>query len=228
MVSRRNPADVACVTDRFARVTAPPSKRRAGTRQVPRAVREQQMLAVAGEVFAERGFHAASMDEIADRADISKPMLYAYFDSKDGLYSAYMTRVGDELLAAMDAMVHPELAPGQQVLESMTAFLGFVEDHREGWAILQRELAAGSSGASADVARVRAAIVKRMSALLSGELEPELADALAHGFVGAGEALATWWLDHPERSREEMAARIMEVGWIGVGGVLEGRRWPAR
>ncbi|MGI8624769.1 MAG: helix-turn-helix domain-containing protein, partial [Solirubrobacteraceae bacterium] len=57
------------------------AKGRAGTRQVPRAVREEQMLRVAGEVFAERGFHPASMDEIAGRADISKPMLYAYFGS---------------------------------------------------------------------------------------------------------------------------------------------------
>ncbi len=78
---------------------------------------------------------------------------------------------------------------------------------------------------AADVARVRAAIVKRMAALLAGDLDPELADALASGFVGAGEALATWWLDHPERTRAEMAARIMEVGWIGVGGVLSGERW---
>ena len=59
------------------------------------------MLAVAGEVFAEHGFHAASMDEIAERADISKPMLYAYFDSKEGLYAAYMQRTGDDLLAAI-------------------------------------------------------------------------------------------------------------------------------
>ncbi len=64
-----------------------------------------------------------------------------------------------------------------------------------------------------------------MAALLALQLEPELADALAHGFVGAGESLATWWLDHPEKSRAEVAALIMEVGWIGVGGVLDGRRW---
>jgi AcrR family transcriptional regulator len=204
------------------------AKRRAGTRQVPRAVREEQMLAVAGEVFAERGFHAASMDEIAERADISKPMLYAYFGSKEGLYSAYMERVGGELLAAMDAAVDPALAPGEQVLASMTAFLGFVDEHRPGWAVLQRELASNGGAVAADVARVRAAIVRRMAVLLASELEEGLADALAHGFVGAGESLATWWLDHPEATREEMAARIMEVGWVGVGGVLEGRRWPVR
>jgi AcrR family transcriptional regulator len=188
-------------------------------------VREEQMLAVAGEVFAERGFHAASMDEIADRADISKPMLYAYFASKEGLYSAYMERVGAELLEAMDAAVDPSLTPGDQVLASMTAFLGFVEDHREGWAVLQSELAAGGGAIARDVARVRAAIIKRMATLLALELEPELADALAHGFVGSGESLATWWLDHPEATRAEVAARIMEVGWVGLGGVLDGRRW---
>jgi AcrR family transcriptional regulator len=188
-------------------------------------VREEQMLAVAGAVFAERGFHAASMDEIADRADISKPMLYAYFASKEGLYSAYMERVGAELLEAMDAAVDPSLAPGDQVLASMTAFLGFVEDHREGWAVLQSELAAGGGAIARDVARVRAAIVKRMATLLALELEPEVADALAHGFVGAGESLAAWWLDHPKATRAEVAARIMEVGWVGVGGVLDGRRW---
>ena len=201
------------------------SKRRAGTRLVPRAVREQQMLDVAGEVFAERGFHPASMDEIAERADISKPMLYAYFGSKDGLYSAYMERAGAQLLDAMDAAVDPALEPGAQVYASMSAFLGFVDEHRPGWALLQRELAAGTGTAAEDVAPIRAAIVKRMAALLSGSLDPVLADALAHGFVGAGESLAQWWLDHPEATREEMAARIMEVGWVGVGAVLDGSRW---
>ena len=91
-------------------------RRRAGTRLVPRAVREEQMLEVAGEVFAERGFHAASMDEIAERADISKPMLYAYFGSKDGLYGSYMERVGARLLAAMDAASTPRSSRAPQVL----------------------------------------------------------------------------------------------------------------
>src|SRR3954453_4938594 len=164
-------------------------KRRAGTRLVPRAVREEQMLEVAGEVFAERGFHAASMDEIAVRADISKPMLYAYFGNKEGLYSAYMAPIVSSVLEAMDAAVDPELEPGPQVYASMAAFLGFVEAHRQGWAVLQRELAAEGNGPLAeDVARVRATIAKRMAALLAPHLGDLRADALAHGFVGAGES----------------------------------------
>ena len=204
-------------------------KRRAGTRLVPRAVREEQMLEVAGEVFAERGFHAASMDDIAERADISKPMLYAYFGSKDGLYSSYMQRTGAQLLASMDAAVDPELEPGPQVYASMAAFLGFVEEHREGWSVLQRELAAGGGGPLAeDVGRVRAAIVKRMVALLAAHLGETRADALAHGFVGAGESLAAWWLEHPELTREDVADLIMDVGWRGLGSALEPSRAAPR
>jgi AcrR family transcriptional regulator len=196
-------------------------RRRAGTRLVPRAVREQQMLEVAGEVFAERGFHAASMDEIAERADISKPMLYAYFGSKDGLYAAYVERAGADLLAAMDAAVDPSLDPERQVWASMTAFLGFVEQHRQGWEVMQRELASRGGQFAEDVARVRGQIIKRMAALLATHLGEGQADALAHGFVGAGESLAAWWLDHPDESRGDVARRIMEVGWTGVGEVLQ-------
>src|SRR4029079_12074457 len=105
---------------------------------------------------------AASMDEIADRADISKPMLYAYFGSKEGLYSAVMERIGGQLLDAMAAAVDPALEPQPQVYASMTAFLGFVEEHRQGWEALQRELATGGSPMAGDIARVRAEIVRRM------------------------------------------------------------------
>jgi AcrR family transcriptional regulator len=209
------------------RRVARPVKRRAGTRLVPRAVREEQMLEVAGEVFAERGFHPASMDEIAERADISKPMLYAYFGSKEGLYGSYMERMGARLLAAMDAAIDPALEPGPQVRASMTAFLAFVERHREGWAVLQRELVAGGGGPPAgDVARVRAAIARRMTTLLSPHLGDIRADALAHGFVGAGESLAAWWLDHPELSRDEVAGLIMDVGWRGLETTLSGAERP--
>lgn len=201
------------------------ARRRAGTRLMPRAEREEQMLEVAGEVFAERGFHAASMDDIAERADISKPMLYAYFGNKEGLYSAYMERVGRSLLETMAAAVDPELEPARQVYASMAAFLGFVEAHREGWAVLQRELAAGGGGPLAeDVGRVRAAIVKRMAALLSPHLGETRADALAHGFVGAGESLAAWWLDHPDHTREQVAELIMDVGWRGIGRAIDAQR----
>jgi AcrR family transcriptional regulator len=61
---------------------------------MPREQREQLMLDAAGQVFARGGYHSASMDDIAELADVSKPLLYAYFDSKEGLYIAYINRTG--------------------------------------------------------------------------------------------------------------------------------------
>src|SRR5205823_9229599 len=75
--------------------------RRSGTRGMPRPARERLILNVAGQVFAGVGYHSASMDEIAERAGVSKPMLYAYFGSKEGLYVAYVNRTGRELLARL-------------------------------------------------------------------------------------------------------------------------------
>jgi AcrR family transcriptional regulator len=186
------------------------------------------MLEVAGDMFAELGFHAASMDEIAERADISKPMLYAYFGSKEGLYSAYVERSGERLVAAMDAAVDPSLEPEEQVRASMLAFYGFVEEHRQGWAVLQRELASRGGPFAGDVDRVRSRIVRRMALLLATRLDEATAEALAHGFVGAGESLVAWWLEHPEATREEVVQLVMDVGWSGIGSVLEGRRWQPK
>jgi len=76
-----------------------------GQRKVPRAIREPQMLEMAGRIFAARGFHDASMDEIAEAAGVSKPMLYSYFGSKDGLYFAYVNAAYRELIAAIDEAV---------------------------------------------------------------------------------------------------------------------------
>src|ERR1700722_5293643 len=79
----------------------PDQTRRAGSRGVPRSVREPLILDVAGQVFADDGFEHASMDRIAELAGVSKPMLYAYFGSKQGLYVAYIELTGRELVTRL-------------------------------------------------------------------------------------------------------------------------------
>src|SRR6266550_8240780 len=144
-----------------------PARSRAGTRGVPRAKRELQMLEVAGQVFAARGFHDASMDEIAAGAGISKPMLYAYFDSKEGLYCAYIERSGARLINNMDAVLDPALEHEEQLWRSVLAFLGYVEEHRQGWAVLYRELGASGGRWAKTVAEIRGAILRRTIVLLT-------------------------------------------------------------
>jgi AcrR family transcriptional regulator len=188
-------------------VSASPARRRAGTRGMPRAQREQLILDVAGVVFARDGYHGAAMEEIAQLADVSKPMLYAYFGSKQGLYLAYIHRSGGELVARLRQASAG--SPAALVRAQVDAFLGFVAENSDGWRVLWRE--AGASRPVADeVASLRARLAGTVRELIESgaggaPLAPGAADAAAHAIVGAGESLANWWLAHPDVGREQLA-----------------------
>jgi AcrR family transcriptional regulator len=182
---------------------------------MPRRAREQSILDVAGQVFA-RGYHAASMDEIAALADVSKPMLYAYFGSKEGLYVAYVDRTGRELLDRLVGATTPDDQPSERLRAGILEFLAFVEEYRDGWQVLFGELT--SIGPVVEqVGALRRRIAHWIMAALAGATraqgnEPDLSvEATAHAIVGAGESLANWWLEHPEVDREQVAEWYMAM-----------------
>jgi AcrR family transcriptional regulator len=176
-------------------------------RRMPRAERERGMLEAAGEIFAGHGFHGASMDAIAEAAGISKPMLYNYFGSKEGLYLGYIQYSGRALLRGLREAA-PRRAPASERLSAgILAFLTYVEEHRSGWAVLHRETTAQGGSLAAEVADLRERIAGMLTMLLDDE-------ALAHAFVGAGESLATWWLAHPEQPKPRMAQLLMQIAQL--------------
>ena len=189
--------------------------RKAGTRGVPRRVREQSILDAAGQVFA-RGYHAASMDEIAALAGVSKPMLYAYFGSKEGLYVAYVDRTGRELLDRLAGATTPSDQPTVRLRAGILEFLAFIEQHRDGWQVLFGEVTSFGPVVE-EVAALRQQIARWIMAVLEGATraqgnEPDVAvEATAHAIVGAGESLANWWLGHPEVQRDQVADWYMGV-----------------
>ncbi len=189
---------------------------------MPRAVRERRILDVAGHVFARGGFHAGSMDEIASLAGISKPMLYAYFESKEGLFAAYVERTGGELVARLQSSASADDPPIARLRARTREFLAFVEEHRDGWTVLFGELA--SSRPVADqVAALRREItdaVQRMIITSVGELRGTDCEALAHMIVGAGESLANWWLDRPGVRRDEVAEWYVEAVQASVAAAV--------
>jgi AcrR family transcriptional regulator len=174
---------------------------------MPRAAREQLILDVAGTAFARDGYHAASMDEIAALADVSKPMVYAYFGSKEHLYLAYVERTGRELLDRLERVGRSEGLPPDRLRARITEFLAFVEEHRDGWRVLFAE-AASSRPLAEEVANLRDRIVAAVRQMVEDAdlvLETDAGDGMAHAIVGAGESLANWWLEHPSVSREQVA-----------------------
>jgi AcrR family transcriptional regulator len=183
-------------------------------RRMPRFERERQMLEVAGRSFAARGFHAVSMDEIAEQAGISKPMLYHYFRSKEGLYVAYVRQQGSALLDGMRNAAEPGAPPAERLWEGTLAFLGYVDEHRPGWALLYREAVSQGGPLAEEITGLRAriaAIVHRLFVTVAGDDASATSAALAHAFVGAGESLANWWLEHPEEPREHVAQLLVRL-----------------
>ena len=209
--------------------------RATGRKRLPRAVREQQMLDAAVAVFSAAGFHDASMDEIAARAGISKPMVYAYLGSKEELFLACLHREGTRLMEAVASAVEPAdsppLPPDEQLWRGLRAFFAFVGAHRDGWRVLYRQ-ARATEPFVAELAAMRARMVDVVCVLLSrviatGGRAPRPVDvtAMAYALVGAGESLADWAVDHSEEPPEATATRLMNFVWLGAGELLGGAVW---
>jgi AcrR family transcriptional regulator len=195
---------------------------------MPRAEREQLILRVAGRVFARAGYHSASMDEIAHLAEVSKPMLYTYFGSKEGLYVAYIHRTGRELVDRLEGAARREGPPLLSLRLRIAEFLAFVEEHRDGWRVLFGE-ASSNGPVAAEVADLRGRIAHAVRRMLeaslpvaSGLSETEV-DGIAHAIVGAGESLANWWLEQTGVSREEVVDLYVGVVQGAVPAVLRRR-----
>src|SRR3954452_6988486 len=105
--------------------------------RLPRPVRERQMLEAATSVFAQSGYHNTSMDQVAVQVGISKPMIYSYFDSKEGLYRACLERSGAELVQHVGASFRPGFTPEQALWSGFLAFFEFLRDRPADWQLVR-------------------------------------------------------------------------------------------
>ncbi|WP_030162072.1 TetR/AcrR family transcriptional regulator [Streptomyces sp. NRRL S-244] len=201
----------------------PPGRRRgrpAGTKGVPRAEREAQILAAALEEFGRHGHAAASMAAIARRVGVTKPMLYAYFDSKDGLYLACLEHIAARVIAAIDeAMSGGAAATAEEQLPHavLTGLFTALEERRHAWFVLyDRSLPPGSElrlAAQRHREAVDVLAATGTAALLSGRgnEDPLDADALKQVWTGTVSALMGWWIAHPDQSAEDMSTRCARL-----------------
>ncbi len=193
-----------------------PQERR---RRVPRKEREQQMIDVAVQVFAKRGYHAASVDEIAELAGISKPMVYLYLDSKEGLFLACLRREADRLVTAFQGAareaaasgpadardrgarsgaVKPQGAPEVRLYAGLLAFFSFVAEHRDSWVVLHRQASELSETIAVAVADARRAVMAQVAELVRAGIE-ESATA-SNSPKGTPISWPTPWWAPPTRS----------------------------
>ncbi|SEP86060.1 transcriptional regulator, TetR family [Streptomyces radiopugnans] len=201
---------------------------------MPRRIREQQIIDVAVQVFARRGYHPASVDEIAELAGISKPMVYLYLDSKEGLFLACLRREAERLVAAFQGAARDVRTPELRLWAGLSAFFAFVAEHRDSWVVLHRQASQLSETITAEVAQARRAVMAEVAGLVRdgiGEalgpvpVADEEADFVAHALVGAADSLTDWMERHPGESPERVTRRLMNMVWVGMRNVLAGEIW---
>ncbi len=191
----------------------PPPRRR-----LPREVRQRQMLDAAIVVFSRSGFHLASMDDIAEVAGVSKPMIYAYLGSKDDLFTACIRREALRLMEVISAAVPTGLTRDERLHRGLLAFFEFVTEYRDGWIVLYRQARVHGTFAG-EIAKARERIIVMVAALLARSSDEDArarAMPIAHALVGAAEALSDWGLEHPDQTPEDLVSRLMDVIWTGL------------
>lgn len=203
--------------------------------RLPRPVREQQMLDAATEIFGKHGYHGASMDQIAEAVGISKPMLYAYFDSKEGLFSACIERAGGEVIESVRSSYDPSRSPEQVLWSGFVAFFQFVREHPSKWQLVRAESAPANGPFEEIVSSMYAEfrlVIEELARLSSKETngdpfaDIEMRTAAAYAMLGAATSMANRWLDTDcKTTPDEFSTQLMNFFWLGFNDMAEGEIW---
>jgi AcrR family transcriptional regulator len=169
--------------------------------RLARGERMEQTLNVAHALFAERGYAAVTMDEVAGAVGVTKPLLYNYFGNKERLYIACMERAGDALSATIADAVRATASPGDALGAGLRAFFTFLDADRAAWAVLFDETLPHAGEVAERVADYRGRILEIVSEAILGQMPARRqrgarveVGALSVAVLGAAEALARWWL----------------------------------
>jgi AcrR family transcriptional regulator len=203
--------------------------------------RRAAILEAALAVFADRGYHASSIDDIAREGGVSKALIYEHFDSKQKLYEELLQQHAGELFERLAAAMDEAGDTGAARLATgLDAFYRFVEEHRVAWRMLFRE--ANDPEMVAVLERIVAQVTDVVAALIAedhgarslhaGETAHERPiEMLAQLLVGSVQSLSNWWADHQDVPRERILEMTMDFAWLGLERLSEGERWippPAR
>ena len=182
------------------------------------AQRRAQLLDVGRTVFAERGFDGATVEEVAARAGVSKPVVYEHFGGKEGLYEVVVDREVQSLLTSFTAALVG--ASPRELLEQATlALLTYVEEQADGFRILVRDSSVGST--SGTFASILSDVASQVEGILIAEfkkrgLDPKTAPMYAQMLVGMVALTGQWWLDTRRPKKPEVAAHLVNLAWNGL------------
>jgi AcrR family transcriptional regulator len=186
------------------------------------ADRRDQLVSVARTAFAEKGFDGTSIEEIAARAGVSKPVVYEHFAGKEGLYAVVVDREVSTLLTAIRQAIQTPRAGSRRLLELGTlALLDYIEACPEGFQIIMRDTSETGGGSFASIlndviARVEGILIPVFSAQ---QIDEKAALLYAQALTGLVAMTGQWWLDNPELTKNEVASHLVNLAWNGLHGL---------
>ena len=188
--------------------------------RLPAPERRRQLLDTALEVFATQGFHATSMNDVAEAAGVTKPVLYQHFASKRGLYLELLNDVGATLLEQISKATAAATGPRGQVESGVSAYFHFVDQNRSAFTLLFGSGARRDVEFSDAVRRVETAVADAVASLIDADLDDEHRRVLAHGIVGLAEGTSRHWVaDGLDLDPDRMARQVADLAWAGLRGV---------
>ncbi|WP_328328456.1 TetR/AcrR family transcriptional regulator [Kribbella sp. NBC_00382] len=198
-----------------------PKPRRTTRVRMTSADRREQLIVIARGLFAEKGYEATSVEEIAARAEVSKPVVYEHFGGKEGLYAVVVDREVRKLLDTVTASLTAGRAH-ELVEQAALALLDYIENSSDGFRILVRDSPVGSSSGS--FISILSDVGTRVEHILAEEfkrrgLDPKFAPMYAQMLVGMVALTGQWWLDVRRPKKTDVAAHLVNLAWNGLSGL---------
>jgi len=187
-------------------------------RRLPASERRAQLIDVGRAAFAKHGYEATSVEEIADRAKVSKPIIYEHFGGKEGLYAVVVDREMDYVVRRIVEAISTG-TPRERVERASLAFLNYVKDHPDGFAVLSQDSPLTSSrGTMSSLLNDMAERVGDVFVTLLKEagFDARAAPIYAHALVGMVTFVGKWWTEERKPPVEEVAKHISALAWMGL------------
>ena len=182
--------------------------------------RREQLVRVGRQVFAEKGFDMASVEEIAARATVSKPIVYEHFGGKEGLYAVVVDREVSTLLADLERSLSDQRAHPRLLMErAALAFLSYIDENEDGFRILVRDSPVSQAGGT--FSSLLTDVARRVEDILAAQLKMHSyptrdATLYAQMLVGMVAYTGQWWVETRTPTKEVVAARMVNLSWYGL------------
>ena len=197
--------------------------------------RRLRILEAAGRVFADRGYEPASLDEIAEAAGITKPVIYDHFPSKRELHMALLEGQMGEMLEFLSERILAEATTERRLAAAFEGFFEFVETHPYAWRLIFRDPTAGESEIEQLHQRIQGEATGALATMVAAD-DPvphpddpfemqQLSQVVAQVIKTGCNGLAAWWYEHREVPREALVTMMMNITWVGLERMQVGERW---